>query len=280
MGGQRARVWVSAGFGRRVKSRVARSIARRFATRDTMRLRRPDPSIVPIERARSNVGGVARARVREPKNADGGGFHRPARSRSSRHAPAPLFLSLPFPTPPPLPDAAASFGAFFSTVVQPSSTIARVSTERAVAAKRRFRLVRRLRGGREGTATTTRTRSLENRVASTRRRVPGCVYRARGRSRTRTERGGTCERLCVWAAPTLLFHTQREWKWNFSLRVFCRDEQWTFSAGKRQIYAGEQSEVFARTNVFSRAMAQSARPKINAFENRSSRPGRLQRPLL
>lgn len=75
MGGQRARVWVSAGFGRRVKSRVARSIARRFATRDTMRLRRPDPSIVPIERARSNVGGVARARVREPKNADGGGFH-------------------------------------------------------------------------------------------------------------------------------------------------------------------------------------------------------------
>jgi hypothetical protein len=47
-----------------------------------------------------------------------------------------------------------------------------------------------MRGGREGTATTTPTRSLENRVASTRRRVPGCVYRARGRSRTRTERGG------------------------------------------------------------------------------------------
>ena len=183
VGGQRARE----GFERvrsGVKSGVARSIARRVATRDTTRLRRLDLSIAPIERARSNVGGVARARVREPKNANGGGFHASGALGSWRHAPAPLALSLPLPTP--LPDAAASFGAFFSTVVQPSSTIPRVSTERAVAAKRRFRLVRRLRGGREGTATTTRSRSLESRVASTRRRVPGCVYRARGRSRTRT----------------------------------------------------------------------------------------------
>ena len=179
------------GFGGSVRSRVARSIARRVATRDTTRLRRPDPSIAPIERARSNER--LKRGFANPKTRTAAVFTRPARSRSSRHAPAPLPLSLPFPTPPPLPDAAASFGAFFSTVVQPSSTIARVSTERAVAAKRRFRLValaRRLRGGREGTATTTPTRSLENRVASTRRRVPGCVYRARGRSRTRTERGG------------------------------------------------------------------------------------------
>jgi hypothetical protein len=78
-------------------------------------------------------------------------------------------------------------------VVQPSSTIARVGGR---ARGRREKKVspccsaRRMRGGREGTATTTPTRSLENRVASTRRRVPGCVYRARGRSRTRTERGG------------------------------------------------------------------------------------------
>ena len=194
------------GFGGSVRSRVARSIARRVATRDTTRrtpsrpVDRPDRH----ERDRTSESEGSRTRKRGRRR-----FSRVRLCwRSSRHAPAPLPLSLPFrPPPPPLPAAAASFGAFFSTVVQPSSTIARVSTERAVAAKRRFRLVRRLRGGREGTATTTRTRSLENRVASTRRRVPGCVYRARGRSRTRTERGGTCERLCVWAAPTLLFHT-------------------------------------------------------------------------
>ena len=83
---------------------------------------------------------------------------------------------------------------------------------------------RRRRRGRVRSRTGSRRRAGEYRGASTER---GDVHR------TRTERGGTCERLCVWAAPTLLFHTQREWKWNFSLRVFCRDEQWTFSTGKR-----------------------------------------------
>ena len=233
MGGQRARVWVSAGLGRRVKSRVARSIARRVATRDTMRLRRPDPSIVPIERARSNVGGVARARVREPKNADGGGFHASGALE--------VFASRPRASVPVLavPDAAAPAGrgSFLRglllhrgpALVDHRARLDRARGRREKKVSTRSPIARRARGK----ATTTRTRSLENRVASTRRRVPGCVYRARGRSRTRTERGGTCERLCVWAAPTLLFHTQREWKWNFSLRVFCRDEQWTFSTGKR-----------------------------------------------
>jgi len=130
---------------------------------------------------------------------------------------------------------------------------------------------RRRRRGRVRSRTGSRRRAGEYRGASTERgdvheRAPNAVARANG---------------CAFGRRRHSFFTHSVvWKWNFSLRVFCRDEQWTFSAGKRQIYAGEQSEVFARTNVFSRAMAQSARPKINAFENRSSRPGRLQRPLL
>ena len=180
------------GFGGSVRSRVARSIARlcrdaRYDEADAVpTLRSPRSS----ERDRTSESEGSRTRKRGRRR-----FSRVRLCwRSSRHAPAPLPLSLPFrPPPPPLPDAAASFGAFFSTVVQPSSTIARVGGR---ARGRREKKVspccsaRRMRGGREGTATTTPTRSLENRVASTRRRVPGCVYRARGRSRTRTERGG------------------------------------------------------------------------------------------
>lgn len=90
------------GFGGSVRSRVARSIARRVATRDTTRLRRPDPSIAPIERARSNER--LKARVREPENADGGGFHASgalAVFASRTRASAPVFA---------VPDAAAPSG--------------------------------------------------------------------------------------------------------------------------------------------------------------------------
>lgn len=181
------------GFGGSVRSRVARSIARRVATRDTTRrtpsrpVDRPDRH----ERDRTSESEGSRTRKRGRRR-----FSRVRLCwRSSRHAPAPLPLSLPFrPPPPPLPDAAASFGAFFSTVVQPSSTIARVSTERAVAAKRRFRLVallaecaagargRRRRRRRVRSRTGSLRRAGEYRGASTERgdvheRAPNAVAR-------------------------------------------------------------------------------------------------------
>ena len=90
------------GFGGSVRSRVARSIARRVATRDTTRLRRPDPLDRSIERARSNER--LKARVREPENADGGGFHASgalAVFASRTRASAPVFA---------VPDAAAPSG--------------------------------------------------------------------------------------------------------------------------------------------------------------------------
>lgn len=215
------------GFGGSVRSRVARSIARlcrdaRYDEADAVpTLRSPRSS----ERDRTSESEGSRTRKRGRRR-----FSRVRLCwRSSRHAPAPLPLSLPFrPPPPPLPDAAASFGAFFSTVVQPSSTIARVSTERAVAAKRRFRLVallaecaagargRRRRRRRVRSRTGSLRRAGEYRGASTERgdvheRAPNAVARendcAFGRRRhstfSQTERGPLHFR------PTLP-HTSRE----------------------------------------------------------------------
>ena len=180
------------GFGGSVRSRVA-EVDRAPLSRRAIRRggRRPDPSIAPI-----GMSAIERlkARVREPENADGGGSHASALMlavfASRTRASAPVFA---------VPDAAAPAGrgSLFRGLLLhrgPALVDHRARLDRARG--RREKKVspccsaRRMRGGREGTATTTPTRSLENRVASTRRRVPGCVYRARGRSRTRTERGG------------------------------------------------------------------------------------------
>ena len=241
-----------------------------------MRLRRPDPSIVPIERARSIVGGVARARVREPKNADGGGFHASGALEvfaSRTRASVPVLA---------VPDAAAPAGrgSFLRglllhrgpALVDHRARLDRARGRREKKVSTRSPIARRARGNGDDDADAfAREPGRVDAPASTGVRLPSAgtftnAHRTRWHVRTAVRLGG---------ADTPFSHTAF-----LSLRVFCRDEQWTFSAGKRQIYAGEQSEVFARTNVFSRAMAQSARPKINAFENRSSRPGRLQRPLL
>ena len=194
MGGQRARVWVSAGLGRRVKSRVARSIARRVATRDTMRLRRPDPSIVPIERARSIVGGVARARVREPKNADGGGFHASGALEvfaSRTRASVPVLA---------VPDAAAPAGrgSFLRglllhrgpALVDHRARLDRARGRREKKVSTRSPIARRARGrrrrrGRVRSRTGSRRRAGEYRGASTERgdvheRAPNAVARANG----------------------------------------------------------------------------------------------------
>ena len=205
MGGQRARVWVSAGLGRRVKSRVARSIARRVATRDTMRLRRPDPSIVPIERARSIVGGVARARVREPKNADGGGFHASGALEvfaSRTRASVPVLA---------VPDAAAPAGrgSFLRglllhrgpALVDHRARLDRARGRREKKVSTRSPIARRARGnGDDDAFAFAREPSRFDAPASTGVRLPS----AGTFTNAHTERGGTCERLCVWAAPTLV----------------------------------------------------------------------------
>ena len=174
-----------------VESRGGRS---RDASRRAIRRggRRPDPSIAPI-----GMSAIERlkARVREPENADGGGSHAsvyagglrvthprlcPCLCRSDlRRRPCRTRQPLSGPSSPP-----------WSSPRRPSRASRRLARGRREKKVSPCCSARRMRGGREGTATTTPTRSLENRVASTRRRVPGCVYRARGRSRTRTERGG------------------------------------------------------------------------------------------
>ena len=180
------------GFGGSVRSRVARSMARRVATRDTTR-RTPSR---PFDRPdRASAIERLKARVREPENADGGGSHAsvyagglrvthprlcPCLCRSDlRRRPCRPRQPLSGPSSPP-----------WSSPRRPSRASRRLARGRREKKVSPCCSARRMRGGREGTATTTPTRSLENRVASTRRRVPGCVYRARGRSRTRTERGG------------------------------------------------------------------------------------------
>ena len=233
MGGQRARVWVSAGFGRRVKSRVARSIARRVATRDTMRLRRPDPSIVPIERARSNVGGVASEGSRTQKR----GRRRFSRVRRARglRVTHPRLCSCPcrsrrrrpcrtrqLPSGPSSPPWSSPRRP--SRASRPSARSPRKEGFDSFADCAAGARERRRRRGRVRSRTGSRRRAGEYRGASTERgdvheRAPNAVARANG-----CGLGGadTPFSQCAWS-----------WKWNFSLRVFCRDEQWTFSAGKR-----------------------------------------------
>ena len=174
-----------------VESRGGRSRAF-VATRDTTR-RTPSR---PFDRPdRASAIERLKARVREPENADGGGSHAsvyagglrvthprlcPCLCRSDlRRRPCRTRQPLSGPSSPP-----------WSSPRRPSRASRRLARGRREKKVSPCCSARRMRGGREGTATTTPTRSLENRVASTRRRVPGCVYRARGRSRTRTERGG------------------------------------------------------------------------------------------
>ena len=236
MGGQRARVWVSAGLGRRVKSRVARSIARCVATRDTMRLRRPDPSIVPIERARSNVGGVARARVREPKNADGGGFHASGALEvfaSRTRASVPVLA---------VPDAAAPAGrgSFLRglllhrgpALVDHRARLDRARGRREKKVSTRSPIARRARGNGDDDADAfAREPGRVDAPASTGVRLPSAgtftnAHRTRWRVRTTVRLGGAATRLSQTERGPLHFrptlpHNSRESSKN-AKRCSCR----------------------------------------------------------
>ena len=176
-----------------VRSRVARSIARRVATRDTTR-RTPSR---PFDRPdRASAIERLKARVREPENADGGGSHAsvyagglrvthprlcPCLCRSDlRRRPCRTRQPLSGPSSPP-----------WSSPRRPSRAS---EDERAVAAKRRFRLVallaecaagargRRRRRRRVRSRTGSLRRAGEYRGASTERgdvheRAPNAVAR-------------------------------------------------------------------------------------------------------
>ena len=226
------------GFVWSVRSRVARSIARRVATRDTTRLTPSRPVDRPDrhERDRTSESEGSRTRKRGRRR-----FSRVRKCwRSSRHAPAPLPLSLPFrPPPPPLPDAAASFGAFFSTVVQPSSTIARVSPSRARSPRKEgFALLlcspnaRRARGdGDDDADAFAREPGRFDAPASTGVRLPSAgtftnAHRTRWRVRTTVRLGGADTRLSQTERGPLHFrptlpHTSRESSKN-AKRCSCR----------------------------------------------------------
>ena len=133
---------------------------------------------------------------------------------------------------------------------------------------------RRRRRGRVRSRTGSRRRAGEYRGASTERgdvheRAPNAVARANG---------------CAFGRRRHSFFTR-----SVSGNGTFHSESFVAMSSGRSVpengkYTQVSSQRFLHVRtlpaVFSRAMAQSARPKINAFENRSSRPGRLQRPLL
>lgn len=246
-----------------------------------MRLRRPDPSIVPIERARSNVGGVARARVREPKNADGGGFHASGALEvfaSRTRASVPVLA---------VPDAAAPAGrgSFLRglllhrgpALVDHRARLDRARGRRENKVSTRSPIARRARGNGDDDADAfAREPGRVDAPASTGVRLPSAgtftnAHRTRWHVRTAVRLGG---------ADTPFSHTAWCGNGTFHSESFA-----AMSSGRSVPENGKYTQVSSQRflhvrTFFSRAMAQSARPKINAFENRSSRPGRLQRPLL